>query len=68
MVLTYTVELNTGQSFTSRINVDSESKAEFNVNQFKKINKKKGYNMYYSFKLYDQLNVVNRKPVLLRSW
>lgn len=68
MVLTYVVELKKSKTFTSRVTVESEEIAERKVKQLKKQNETKGYEMYSTFKLYDQLNIVNKKPVLLRSW
>jgi len=68
MVLTYVVDLKTSKTFISSVKVENENKAALKVDQLRKQNKIKGYEMYSAFKLYDQLNIVNRKPVLLRSW
>lgn len=68
MVLTYIVELKTSKTFTSRKNVDSEHAAMLAVERLKKQNKAKGYMMYSGFILYDQLNVVNKQPQILKQW
>ncbi|HEY3525731.1 MAG TPA: hypothetical protein VGK47_06015 [Nitrososphaeraceae archaeon] len=68
MVLTYIVELKTSKTFTSRKNVNSENDANLAVEGLKKRNKAKGYMMYSGFRLYDQLNVVNRQPQIIKQW
>lgn len=68
MVLTYIVELKTSKTFTSRKNVDSEHDATLAVERLKKQNKAKGYMMYSGFTLYDQLNIVNRQPQVIKQW
>ena len=68
MVLTYIVELKTSATFTARKTVKSENEALRAVEKMRLKNKNENYSMYSGFKLYDQLNIVNKEPKLLNQW
>lgn len=68
MILIYIVELESTKTFTSRKTVKNESEANFAVEKLVKENKKKGRVQYSGFKLYDQLNIVNQTPKILKTW